>query len=261
MRKIDLHMHTCFCDGKDTPEEMVLAAIEKGMEAIGICVHSHTPCDESYCGSPEGIRKFLRDMNCLKKNYGDRIQVLAGLEQDLYSDTDPEGFDYIIGSVHYIKSHDRFYPIDESEETFVSLAMEQFDGDYYKLAEAYYEEEASVLEVTKADFVGHLDLLTKFNEGGHLFDENNPRYLSAAVKCVDKLILHQKPFEINTGAMARGYRNTPYPSKALQELIRQKGGSFLLNSDAHGKENLLFAFERYGDEAEDAAYDRILQKS
>ena len=28
----DLHMHTTFCDGKNTPEEMVLSAIDKGLE-------------------------------------------------------------------------------------------------------------------------------------------------------------------------------------------------------------------------------------
>ena len=200
-------------------------------------------------------------MNRLKKAYGNRIRVLTGLEQDLYSDTDPEWFDYVIGSVHYLKIKDRYYPVDNDEETFVRIAREQFGGDYYKLAEAYYEEAASVLEVTKADFVGHLDLLTKFNEGGHLFDENDPRYLAPAIRCIDKLIPYQKPFEINTGAMARGCRSTPYPSEALRNLIRQKGGSFLLNSDAHQKENLMFAFERYRDEAEDAAYDRILQKN
>ncbi len=26
----NLHTHTCFCDGKDTPEEIVLTAIETG---------------------------------------------------------------------------------------------------------------------------------------------------------------------------------------------------------------------------------------
>ena len=28
----DLHMHTVFCDGKNTPEEMVLSAIDKEMD-------------------------------------------------------------------------------------------------------------------------------------------------------------------------------------------------------------------------------------
>ena len=30
----DLHTHTSYCDGKDTPEEMIEAAIEKGLDKI-----------------------------------------------------------------------------------------------------------------------------------------------------------------------------------------------------------------------------------
>ena len=33
-------MHTCYCDGKNTPEEMVQSAIEKGLSTVGISGHS-----------------------------------------------------------------------------------------------------------------------------------------------------------------------------------------------------------------------------
>ena len=32
----DLHVHTTFSDGKNTPEEMILAALDKGLETIGV---------------------------------------------------------------------------------------------------------------------------------------------------------------------------------------------------------------------------------
>ena len=35
----NLHQHTVFCDGKDTPEEVVLTAIEKGFCGIGFSGH------------------------------------------------------------------------------------------------------------------------------------------------------------------------------------------------------------------------------
>ena len=31
----NLHQHSTFCDGKNTPEEIVLAAIDKGFDVIG----------------------------------------------------------------------------------------------------------------------------------------------------------------------------------------------------------------------------------
>lgn len=258
MIMIDLHMHTCFCDGRDTPGQMIEAAVAKGMEAVGVCIHSHTPFDESYCASPEGIRAFLKEMDRLKEEYGDRIRVLSGVEQDLYADTDTEGFDYVIGSVHYWKINGCYYPVDEDEKTLTRVCREHFQGDYYRLCEAYYEQAASVLEVTGADFVGHLDLVMKFNEGSRLFDENGPRYLAAAEKCIDALIPFGRPFEINTGAMSRWLRSAPNPSGMLREMIRRKGGRFLLSSDAHQKENLMFAFDRFWQEADKTAYDLVL---
>ena len=40
MRKVNLHTHTLFCDGRDTPEDMVLSAIEKGFSVLGFSGHS-----------------------------------------------------------------------------------------------------------------------------------------------------------------------------------------------------------------------------
>ena len=45
----DMHVHTTFCDGKNSPEEMVLSAINKGLKAVGVVTHSHTAFDQSYC--------------------------------------------------------------------------------------------------------------------------------------------------------------------------------------------------------------------
>ena len=50
-------------------------------------------------------------------------------------------------------------------------------------------------------------------------------------------------FEINTGAMARGYRTTPYPGPILRRAIARKGGTFILSSDCHRKEQLLYGLE------------------
>ena len=92
------------------------------------------------------------------------------------------------------------------------------------------------------DIIGHFDLITKFYEGGALFDETEPRYIAASRAAADVLLKTGKPFEINTGAISRGYRTAPYPSLALRDYIRHKGGSFLLSSDSHAKESLCFQF-------------------
>ena len=49
----DFHAHTCYCDGDNTPEEMVRSAAEKGLAAFGLSGHGYTTYDESYCMLPE----------------------------------------------------------------------------------------------------------------------------------------------------------------------------------------------------------------
>ena len=79
----------------------------------------------------------------------------------------------------------------------------------------YFEAEAQIYDRTKCDFIGHFDLLTKFNEGYKHFDETKDAYLEPAITAMHKLAALGIPFEINTGAMSRGYRSAPYPSAAL----------------------------------------------
>ena len=158
-RKIDLHTHTTFCDGKNTPEEMVEEAVRRGMETIGLCVHTHTPFDERYCASPEGIREFLAETGRLKDEYKGQIRVLAGAEQDLYSDTDVSGFDYVIASVHYIRLGREYYAVDESEEILKELAA-KLDHDLIRLSELYFEAVDESVRTIRPNIIGHLDLVT-----------------------------------------------------------------------------------------------------
>ena len=43
----DLHMHTTFSDGENTPEEMIQAAIALGLDAVGMSEHSHLEGDDT----------------------------------------------------------------------------------------------------------------------------------------------------------------------------------------------------------------------
>ena len=49
-------------------------------------------------------------------------------------------------------------------------------------------------------------------------------------------------FEINTGAMSRGYRSAPYPSPALLDFLRDRGGRICVTSDSHSASTILHAF-------------------
>lgn len=240
----DLHVHTDFCDGKNTPEEMVQAAVRMGLERIGLCVHSYTSFDWSYCIKPERVEEYIRTVAGLKEKYRGEIQVLCGVELDYGSDMPTDGFDYVIGSVHYLKTGEGYCPIDENPEVLRQAVERYYGGDWLAMCRDYYGCVAR-LPSRHVDLIGHIDLVTKFNRGGVLFDENSPAYLRIAEEAIDALIPYGIPFEINTGAISRGCRDIPYPAPALLAYIRQKGGTVLLSSDAHCAEHICYGFARW----------------
>lgn len=241
----DLHMHTAYCDGKDTPEDMVLSAVDKGLDTVGISGHSYTFFDESYCMQKEDIPRYIAELRYLRAKYFDRIHVLCGVEQDYYSDYPTDEFDYIIGSVHYIKVGDEYIPVDESVEILRAAVQKHFGGDVYALCELYFDTVADVVEKTRCDIIGHFDLISKFIEREPLFDTEHPRYVKAWKAAADRLVTYDVPFEINTGAISRGYRTQPYPDEEMIAYIKAKGGRLILSSDAHSKENIAYKFEEY----------------
>ena len=234
----DLHTHTVYSDGKNTPEEMVLSAIEKGLQTFGISDHSYMSFDDSYCLKKETVEEYIKEIERLKTKYSDKLKILCGIEQDLYSGMPEYGFDYVIGSVHYIKSGDEYVAVDNTAEELKDAADKYFAGDFYSLIEEYYHLVGMVAEKTGADIIGHFDLITKFQEKEPLFDEKNERYVKAWQAAADKLIKADIPFEINYGAISRGYRTTPYPSKEIQAYILEQGGRFILSSDSHHKDTI-----------------------
>lgn len=240
--KSNLHTHTNLCDGNDTPEEVVLAAIDGKMETLGFSGHSYVHFDLDCCMTREQTVQYRNEIVRLKKVYGDRINILLGLEQDYYADDPAEGYDYLIGSVHYLPANGSWFAVDLSREELLRAANAYYGGNIYRLLQHYYETLADVVEKTGCDMIGHFDLISKFNADGTLFDETDPRYRTSAFEVLDYLLKKDVVFEINTGAISRGYCTKPYPSVPFLRYIAEQGGRVMLSSDAHDKKNLLYGF-------------------
>ena len=241
----NLHTHTVFCDGKNTPEEMVLSAVKLGCQTLGFSGHAPASAlwgHESWCMNAETFQAYWKEIQSLKNKYRDSVEILCGVELDYYSDPLLVKPDYIIGSVHQIKKEDKQLPIDAEPQLLSDGISTMFDGDVLAFAKQYYELVSHVVLQTKCDIVGHFDLLTKFNEHSRYLDETDARYRSLACEALDTVLEKDVFFEINTGAISRGWKQSPYPSPFLLKRIVEKQGRLVLNSDAHTADALLCGF-------------------
>ena len=239
--KANYHTHTTFCDGRDTPEAMVLAAIEKGFDELGFSSHSEMLEDPA---------AYVAEIRRLAAKYEGKIKILCGLEADWPCPLDLSPYDYVIGSVHFVPTATgRRQGVDKSPEDLREGIRDGFGGSAEAFVRAYFATEREMVATGRFTFVGHPDLVRKFNAKHPFFDEGAAWYREELVKTADAIAACGKPVEINTGAISRGWRDDAYPSPAFRALLRERGVKFLLSSDSHAAESLDCAFDRYRGEA------------
>ncbi len=242
MINCNFHTHCTFCDGADLAEDMVTAAIEQGLSALGFSSHSYNLPDLDFC-MPRGMAaNYQREIARLKEKYQGQIALFCGIEQDYYSEESTAPYEYVIGSVHSVRKEGRHLSVDHNAESLRYAVDSFYGGDFDRLAEEYFALVGNVVQKTGADIIGHFDLISKFSEACGYGESR--RFLAAAEDAVKRLIPSGAPFEVNTGAMARGVRQVPYPSFAILKMIRQYGGDILFSSDCHSKTKLTFGFDQ-----------------
>lgn len=250
-----VHNHADFCDGRDPLEAMAAAASAQNIQYFGISCHAHTPIpSDAGAVLPRDMTAYRAAIAAVREQYAGRMEVLAGIEWDSWSDVTPEGFDYWIGSVHYQRSAEGvYYAADWSAEQFAACRDEMFGGDALAVTEGYFRAVGQVAE-RRPTILGHIDLITKLNAGSRFFDEESPRYRAAALEALHRTDPDKTLLEINTGGVSRGYRTAPYPALFLLREWREMGGNIILTADAHRKEHLLFGYEQASEIARTAGF-------
>ncbi len=224
---IDCHVHTDFSsDGKDPPEALVLAAIEKGISFIAFTDH----LDLSKTGqAPPRMRDlaaYCRTLDALKQKYASRIEIAIGAECGWAPDADKvlarmlDGlpFDYIINSIHDVNGadcYDREFYDGKSKQTayreYLSAVFDSLDAayPYHAIGHLCYPERV-------APYPGRAFLYTEFSD---IFD-------ALLKKIIDK----QKILELNTSVSG----TVCLPRRDVLARYRALGGEKVtFSSDAH----------------------------
>ncbi len=247
-KKQNLHIHSTYADGKDKPEEMVIEAIRRGFDSIGFSEHSYMSFSSyPYQMTVEDTESYKKEIRHLKSKYKDLIDIFCGMEFEMYSDVPTDGFDYLIGSVHYLDFNGSILGFDRGLDETLDYINTNFSGDGMAFAKKYFETIAHLPEKGHFDIIGHFDLITKNNEKGKFIDVSSKEYLSSGFEAIHSLKGKIPLFEVNTGAISRGYRTSPYPQMEFLKEFNRLGFGVVITSDCHDK-NFIDCFY---DEAEE----------
>ena len=257
----NLHAHGQFDDGKSSLEEMILASRKAGLTSLGFSVHCPLPYGSVWACAQADVPVYMEEVRRLRDKYAGQIELFVGVEWDVIAqDFDLSPFDYAIGSVHHLpvpmnlpencppelaKLFPVDYPsVDESGDATARCLSGHFGGDRDAYAKAYFAEIKKVAENDRAQIVGHFDLLTKFDEERRFFTPPTKAYMDAALDAMAVLVKAGKIFEVNTGAISRGYRSEPYPSRELLCALREMGGKVTISADTHHVSSVACAFDQ-----------------
>ena len=234
--KQNLHIHSTYADGKDTPEEMILEAIRRGFDSIGFSEHSYMHfSDNPHQMTLEKTGLYRAEIAALKEKYKGTIDIFCGMEFEMFSQVPLDGFDYLIGSLHYLDFDGRVLGFDRALDPVMAYVRDHFGGNGLEFAKRYFETLCHLPEKGDFDILGHFDLITKNNEKGHFIDTSCREYLYAGFEAIHALKGKIPLFEVNTGAIARGYRTSPYPQMEFLKEFRSCGYGAVITSDCHNK--------------------------
>ena len=280
--KINLHTHSKFSDGKNTAEEHVLAAIEKGFTVLGFSEHSlhpldpafYSPFDSNWHMVPQSFTEYAAAINALKEKYADRIKILLGFEADyfcspsigcaipdkkVYAQFNP---DFLIGSVHFINTQHGFFSVDNKPEEVQKALNSYYTDSNGKINGKavvcdYFEAERQMLKAGKFEIMGHPDLIRLRNGALKFFDENESWYKEQLKLTAKEAAAAGVIAEINTGAIARGNMDDVYPSSQFMEYLFENKVPVCINSDAHKTELLDASFDYAAQKAKRAGYKEL----
>lgn len=240
----DFHLHTSHSGDSETPpRDQINQALSLGMKELGITDH-HDHDTGSFCDIDFELDmpSYLEDLARLRREYQDRIQVRTGIELGLMCRLESylrdftvqyrDQLDFIIGSSHFARDMDPYYPEywagrteEEAIEEFLLLSLKRVK----KLCFSF-------------DIYGHLDYVVRY--APHKTQHYKLRLFQDIIDETLKILIENgKGIECNTAGLKYGL-GQPNPSWDILARYRELGGEILtVGSDAHKTPYLGFHFE------------------
>ncbi|MFH1642774.1 MAG: PHP domain-containing protein [Nanoarchaeota archaeon] len=209
--KEDLHIHSKFSDGINSPEEIILAAIKHKFNRI--CITDHVRRTTAW------LSAFSKEINILKKRYSDKITVMSGIEAkviDLKGNLDilPEfknQVDLIFGAFHRIPKGSAVYYKETETKSIAGVIKKDYIKSFLNLLKNPY-----------LDIIAHPTRILQIMNI-ELTDDDMYTIAKAAQKS-------NKTFEYNT--------TYNLPNEKFFKILKNHNIKFIIGSDSHSIEGI-----------------------
>ena len=245
----DYHVHLRTDERENTAARFFTAAnaeryretaAERGIEELGVAEHIYRftaaleiwqhpfwrryAVDDldDYCG-------FVREETDLR--LGIEMDFVAGNEDRIATVLDGRDWDYVVGSVHFLRDHSL-----DTEDYSVWGAGESAD----RIWRRYFETVAASARSGLYDIVGHPDLVKVWGSGAPVPDRD-PRYFYELA--VEAFAEAGVAVEVSTAGWRKPV-GEQYPAVPMLEMLIDAGCPLALSSDAHVPDQLGYEYER-----------------
>ncbi len=248
------HTHNRWCDGHGEIADVVAAARDAGLTAIGITSHAPVPFPTTYAMPLDQLTAYRAEVLRVREEFAGQIEVVLGLETDALpalrqfnqEQVLAHGFDFCVGSIHFQGTDDQGHPwpLDMTARQFDQLLQTQYRGDIQALVEEHYQRIAELGAYPGVAIVGHIDRGVKlWNANGEYFDEDVSWYRAAVDMALQTLAKAGTIVELSTGGWRRGLP-APFPSPWIVRRCHELGVWLTLNSDSHRPSQLTYQYPR-----------------
>jgi histidinol-phosphatase (PHP family) len=249
----DYHMHTPLCGhAVGEPHEYVEQALKVGLQEIGFSDHapliSHE--DPKITMSFRQLPEYHRMIEDVRTRYRGKLGIKVALEADFLVGYEEKTramlqaypYDYVIGSVHFIKQWGFDNP--DEQDQWKSKDINQIYRFYYALLRQSAESKLF-------DIMGHVDLVKKF---GHRSSEDMTDEITQTAQVFKKTGV---AVEINTAGLRKPVKEI-YPSLHALKIYCRAGVPLTFGSDAHDPQDVGRDFSKGVELAKAAGYQEYI---
>lgn len=270
MIQSNYHIHSTFCDGKDTIDRMAAAAWNAGLKSIGFSGHFPLKYKNDWTMAPEALTAYCSAVHAARREYAGRMAVYLGMEVDYYLDSHApspllslwrDRLDYIIGSIHTMGAFEdgTDADIDYTPENFEDGLRVFYGGDVRAFLTAYYEGIADMALRLKPDIIGHLDLPKKNNAGQRFFDAQARWYRDLWRGALKAIAESGSILEINSGGVLRYGAHCLYPSEEILLEARAMDIPVTLSGDSHSTLGIAYYYAEMEEMIRRAGYGAVME--